>query len=135
MRRSWLKRRNKFGAIKTRVGNTVYDSKFEAEICQIRRLEARAGIIDNYEEQKEFELTIYDGDGNKRCIGTYRCDCFFRVVAKDLWVIEDIKGVETDVFKLKKKLIEFLYPQFEFWVTKRDKSGTGYRTSGQSYAW
>lgn len=129
----WLRRtprRNKYGAIKTRVGDVVYASKVEAEVCQMRRLEVKAGHIDEYEEQKEF---IIDVAGKRICI--YISDAFFRVVKTGKYVIEDVKGKETDVFRIKKKLVMALYPEYEFWVTKRCKSGRGFRTTGQSYTW
>lgn len=124
------RKRNKFGAIRTTIGGITYASKIEAEVCQLRRLEVKAGHIDEYEEQKEFIITVA---GKLICI--YISDAFFRVVKTGKYVIEDIKGRETDVFRLKKKLVQALYPDFEFWITKRCKSGRGLRTTGQSYTW
>lgn len=131
-RGGWVRkpRKNKFGAIRTTIGGITYASKIEAEVCQLRRLEVKAGHIDEYEEQKEFTIMVA---GKLICI--YISDAFFRVVKTGKYVIEDVKGRETDVFRLKKKLVQALYPDFEFWVTKRCKSGRGLRTTGQSYTW
>jgi len=37
-------------------------------------------------------------------------------------VVEDTKGIETPMFRLKKKLVEALYPDTEIIVVKKPKA-------------
>jgi len=63
----------------------------------------RAGEISHLQLQPAFPCII---DGQKIC--TYKAD-FKYFTAKEC-VVEDVKGVKTPVYRLKKKLVEALYP-------------------------
>ena len=39
----------------------------------------------------------------------YIADFYYFDLLKDKWVVEDTKGVRTEVYKLKKKLFEYIY--------------------------
>lgn len=63
----------------------------------------RAGEIHGLILQPEFPIIV---NGKKIC--KYIAD--FRYVNRDIeTVVEDAKGVKTDVYRLKKKLVEALY--------------------------
>ena len=42
----------------------------------------------------------------------------FKYKKDDKWVVEDTKGVVTQVFSLKKKLVEALYPGLKINIVK-----------------
>ena len=99
---------SKYRAVKTTVDNITFDSKREAaRYCELKLL-LRAEKIRNLEIQPKFNFRL-DGDR----IFTYRGD--FAYFEGDRRIIEDVKGVRTAVYKLKKKLIE---AQFKIKVTE-----------------
>ena len=62
--------------------------------------------------QPKFALIV-----NEQKIGNYIAD-FEYVHDKKLWV-EDTKGKETQVFKLKKKIIEATFPELNLVMVRR----------------
>lgn len=90
---------SKYRAVKTTVDNITFDSKREAaRYCELKLL-LRAEKIRNLEIQPKFNFRL-DGDR----IFTYRAD--FAYFDNDERIIEDVKGVRTPVYRLKKKIIE-----------------------------
>lgn len=93
-------RQSKYKAIKCEDDNRKFDSKAERAYYQKLKLLQMAGEISFFLWQVPFHLP----DGTK-----YICD--FQVVYPDGKIeFIDVKGVETQVFKLKKRLVEFHYP-------------------------
>jgi hypothetical protein len=93
----------------------VHDSKLEAGYCEhLRSLVAR-GVIASYAVQVRFPLVV---NGKKIC--DHIVD-FLVVRDKDNSVSEahEAKGVETAVWKIKKKLFEVLYPGIKYIVIKK----------------
>jgi len=111
MRRSGFKRRGKYGAIKTKVDGIMFDSKLESKWYEYLKTLGTCDLISDLELQKEFVITVA---GKQICI--YVADYFFYDKLKNKWVIGDAKGVVTDVFRLKKKLVQALYPEYEFMI-------------------
>lgn len=99
---------NKYHAVKTTVDGITFDSKAEARRYGELKLMHRAGEIRGFGIQPSFVLS-----GGIR----YRPD--FIVCGKDgtVWA-EDVKGVETQAFKLKRKLWEKEYPWLPLRVVK-----------------
>lgn len=93
---------SKFRAVKTVVDGIKFDSKREAHYYLIFKSLEREGRITNLELQTSL---IFDYNGRK--MFTYKPD--FEYDDKDGHHIIDVKGVETPVFRLKKKLIEAKY--------------------------
>ena len=96
----------KYRNIKTEVDGITFDSRAEADrYCELKMLLA-AGKISGFDIQPSFVL-----EGSVR----YRPD--FIVCDRDghIWV-EDVKGVETQAFRLKRKLWEQRYPWMELRV-------------------
>jgi hypothetical protein len=94
---------NKYGAkkIKDPATGYVFDSKKEfIRWCELRILE-RAGKISELRRQVKFEL-IPKQDGERAC--TYVAD-FVYIGSDGNTVVEDTKGVRTDVYKIKRKLM------------------------------
>ena len=99
------KRRNKFNAVRTMIGELRFDSKKEAnDYLYFMRLKA-AGEIRDYRRQVRFELSAHSLDGPvKLC--TYVADHVFFDVKKNCERVVDSKGVKTALFKLKAKLMK-----------------------------
>lgn len=80
-------------------GHRFMSKKEGARYGELRNLE-RGGIIDQLELQPRFPFVI---NGIKVC--TYVADFAYRDVQRDEKIIEDVKGMVTDVFRIKKKLM------------------------------
>jgi len=108
------KPRSKYGAVKTTVHGRTFDSKAEAR--RYLELLARHIVIRNLELQPRFPLKGADGS----IIGVYVADFRYQESKHhhgpdgefDAWtedIVEDVKGVLTPVYRLKKKLFEAQY--------------------------
>lgn len=94
------------------IDNIKFASKKEAKRYGELKLLEKADIIKNLELQKKFELQpSYTNNNNEniRAIN-YIADFFYYDNEKGLFIVEDTKGYRTDVYKIKKKLFEYKYP-------------------------
>ena len=82
------------------VDGIYFDSKKEATRYQELKMLERAGAISNLELQVPFEL-IPKQDGERAC--TYKADFVYFKQGKK--IVEDTKGMKTDVYKIKRKLM------------------------------
>ena len=102
-------RHNKFGARLTTVDGITFHSAAEAKRYGELRLLERAGEISNLELQPKFPITI-----NGARISTYIADFRYFGCAPNSKrtevIVEDVKGMKTQLYTLKKKLVEALYP-------------------------
>lgn len=95
---------NKFGAIAVEIGGFRFPSQAEGRrYLQLLALQD-AGAIRGLRLQPRFPFHI----GDERMF-TYVADFSYRVAETGEIVIEDVKGVKTPVYKLKKKIIEKYY--------------------------
>jgi hypothetical protein len=95
---------NKYRNKKVIVDGISFDSKKEAARYKELRMLERAGIILNLQLQVPFEL-IPKQDGERAC--TYKADFVYEQNGKK--VVEDTKGMKTDVYKIKRKLMLYRY--------------------------
>tara|TARA_R110000787_G_scaffold160652_4_gene274237 strand:+ start:992 stop:1336 length:345 start_codon:yes stop_codon:yes gene_type:complete len=100
----YANRKSKYNAVKTEVDGIVFDSKAEAKRYGELRLLLMADEIRQIELQPKFPCHV-NGD----LICTYVADFKYRDQRTGERVIEDVKGMKTPVYKLKKKLVEALY--------------------------
>ena len=95
---------SKYNNQKIRVGGELFDSKREYNRwCELRLLE-HSGIICNLQRQVKFRLI----DSQKTSERTERpCDYIadFVYYENGSRVVEDCKGMRTDVYKIKRKLM------------------------------
>ncbi len=91
---------NKYGAVRTSCGFHSHHSRREAERCQELCLLEKAGAISGLKQQPRFKLT-----GGIRYVG----DFAYTVTRTQAIVIEDTKGVRTQAYKLKRKLMQACY--------------------------
>jgi hypothetical protein len=103
---------SKYGAKPTEVDGYKFDSQAEARrYCQLKTLQ-QAGQIQGLVVHPRFLL--YDGitRAGKRERIFYEGDFeYFEQFAR---VVEDVKGVQTDVFKIKSKMFRCEYHDIEF---------------------
>lgn len=104
---------SKYKNVKTTVNGITFDSKVEAERYSQLMLLLNAGVIKDLKLQPTFTLceAYITPDGEKIQATKYKADFSYqRKTAPDAngntyWipVVEDVKGFETDVFKLKER--------------------------------
>ena len=98
---------NKYYARKTEIDGIVFDSKHEAErYCELK-LMARAGEIRELMLQYPFELIPAQKDEKGRMIERPVCYIadFVYFDRDGNLVVEDAKGMKTEVYKLKRKMM------------------------------
>lgn len=104
-------RPSKYGNRKTKVFGITFDSKHEAERYMELRAMQKAGKIKDLEIQKPFLLIPAqkgaDGKIAERAV-KYLADFYYRL-SDGQQVVEDAKGCRTDVYKIKKKLMRYVY--------------------------
>lgn len=98
------KRAHKFGAVPTEVDGIYFPSKAEAKRYRELKLSERAGTITHLELQPSFPIVV-----NGIAVALYRADFRYRTVPSGEVVTEDVKGVRTPVYRIKKKLVEAIY--------------------------
>ena len=111
---------SKYNNKKVQVDMKVFDSALEAKRYRQLVLLERAKAIRNLQLQVPFLLQ----EGFRKDEKTYRkieyiADFVYEENGKT--VIEDTKGVKTEVFKIKQKLFEYKYPNLSIKIiTKED---------------
>ena len=108
---------NKYRNKKVIVDDYVFDSIQESRRYKELKLLLRAGEISDLELQPRFLLQ----DSFKKNGKTYRKIEYvgdFRYTENGKTIVEDVKGIQTDVFKLKHKLFEKLYPDLELRIIR-----------------
>jgi hypothetical protein len=105
--------------VKNKSGN--FDSKLEwKRYCELKILE-KANLIDNLSIHPKFLLQQSFTDKQSRTHRKieYIADFLYYDILKKSWVVEDVKGVKTEAYKIKKKLFIMRYWQYLFFeVTK-----------------
>ena len=114
-KRAPKKGKSKYFAKKTEYDGIVFDSKLEAARYKILKRYEEDGEITDLEVQVDFPCVItVEGEDKKIC--SYVAD--FRYKRDGKVVVEDTKGIITQVFTLKKKLVEALYPGLKILIVK-----------------
>ena len=103
---------SKYNSRKTTVDGITFDSKKEARRYLVLKQMEQDGEIKNLRLQVPVELIpsfeiMVDGKKRKRRPITYIAD--FVYYKNDEKVIEDVKGLRTPVYNIKKKLFEYRY--------------------------
>ena len=103
---------SKYKNKKTQIYMYIFDSTKEAKRYRELKLLEMAGEISNLELQPRFLLQ----ESFKKNGKTYRKIEYvadFKYIEKGKTKVEDVKGLQTDVFKIKHKLFEKKYPDLE----------------------
>ena len=109
------KSRNKYKNKPVNVGTIRFDSQKEAARYKQLEMLQTCGRIKNLALQVPYELIpaqYAEVDGKKKCIERavkYIADFVYQDTETGEWIVEDAKGVRTDVYKLKRKLMLSVY--------------------------
>lgn len=111
------RRPSKYGAIRTTIDGVTFASKAEAKRYRELKILERAGEIFDLELQPKFPIYASVHGRIRHCgdkpICTYVADFRYREGAETViggrLVVEDVKGMKTPVYRLKKKLVEAQY--------------------------
>ena len=123
--------RIKYGAKKTVFDGITFDSKREAERYSALVLLQSAGEIADMKLQVPFELLPAQytetgetykrgekaGQPKMKCIErslTYIADFVYTRTADGKTVVEDVNGMKTKEYIIKRKLFRWMYPEYEF---------------------
>lgn len=105
------KKSNKYHNKKVEYNGIKFDSKKEMQRYKELELMQDTDYICNLELQKKFLLQegYINAKGKKIRPIYYIADFFYYDYIDSKWVVEDTKGIRTEVYKLKKKLFEYKY--------------------------
>ena len=99
---------SKYHAKKTCVDGIVFDSKREADRYLVLKSMEEDGNIEDLRRQVRYELVpAFDVDGRHCRPVYYVADFVYVEDGKE--VVEDVKGMRTDVYRLKSKLFARRY--------------------------
>jgi len=108
----WNPKANKYSAKRTVVDGVTFHSKKEAKRYQELRMLERARLIERLELQPEFPIVIH-GTPVRYASGravVYRADFRYRdLEAGGRTIVEDVKGMDTPLSRLKRALVETIY--------------------------
>lgn len=107
---------NKYHNKKIIIDGHEFDSIKEGEHYKQLKLLEKAGIIKELELQKKFELqpNFIDNNGKKHRAITYIVDFYYYDTIEQCYIAEDVKGYKTEVYKIKKKMFMYKYPNIVF---------------------
>ena len=102
--------RSKYHAKRTSVDGITFDSKREADRYLVLKSMEEDGTIEDLRRQVRYELVpAFDVDGKHYRPVCYVADFVYMDKATGKEVVEDVKGMRTDVYKLKSKLFARRY--------------------------
>lgn len=108
---------NKYRNKKVQVDMYVFDSIAESKRYKELKLLERAKQIKDLELQPCFLLQeAFKKNGKTYRKIEYVAD--FKYIENGKTIVEDVKGMQTDVFKIKHKLFEKKYPDLELRIIK-----------------
>lgn len=101
-------RTNKYHAKKTVVDGMTFDSRREADRYIVLKSMEEDGAIEDLRRQVRYELVpAFDVDGRHYRPVFYVADFVYVEDGKE--VVEDVKGMKTDAYRLKSKLFARRY--------------------------
>lgn len=122
--------KSKYGALKAEVNGRVFDSIMEAKFYVYLLHLKHDGQIKGFDCQVKYELQPkYRSKHTGKIVRPiYYIPDFVITKNDDSIVAVDVKGQETDVFKLKQKLFEYKYPEIEFYCVQWRASANDWMT-------
>lgn len=100
------KKKNKYNAKRIKLDGICFDSQKEAEYYSNLKLLVRSGAIDGFTHHGN--MIVAEGIDDERG-SIYETD-FIVFYPDGHYEVVDTKGVETDVFKVKMKVLKSRYP-------------------------
>ena len=110
--------RSKYNARRTKIDGYTFDSAAEARRYSELKLLERNGDILRLAVHPKFEIQAAFVDNTNTRVRRiiYTGDFEYCEEPDARMVVEDVKGVETAVFKIKSKLFRRLYPEYDLRV-------------------
>lgn len=107
---------NKYHAQRTELDGITFASRKEADRYAILKILEKGNLVKDLELQKRFLIvpSIANNYGQKEKAAYYVADFYYYDVEKGHYVAEDVKGMRTPLYKLKRKMMIFNYPHIEF---------------------
>ena len=103
--------RSKYRAVPIDTPDGHFDSMGEFARWQDLKLLEKGKVIHGLKRQVKFELipaTVLPNGKKQRAV-TYVADFRYYDSREGKWITEDYKGYQTEVYKLKKKLVYYIY--------------------------
>ena len=114
----------KYGNRKTQIDNVVFDSYVEAERYLFLKARMQAREITGLALQPKYELQpSFKRNGKTVKAITYTAD--FEYFEGETCVVEDVKGFETQQFRLRQKMFLYHYPEHDLRIVKGAKKRRG----------
>jgi hypothetical protein len=108
---------NKYRNKKVTISGIRFDSQAEARRFQQLWLLEKAGAIKELVLQPKFELQpSYKKNGKNIRAITYKAD--FAYYENNKFIVGDVKGYETEAFKIKEKLFNYKYKDIELRIVR-----------------
>lgn len=112
----FTRQKSKYGNINRTYNGRTYHSKLEAKYAQDLDILQKAGEVVSWEPQYKISLDV-----NNQHICNYYVDFRVEYTNRRIELVE-VKGFETEIYRLKRKLMEALYlpnhPDEEYVVVK-----------------
>jgi hypothetical protein len=117
-RKSLKSGRSKYGNRRVVADGYTFDSKAEHAEYQRLRLRERAGDISKLVVHPKYTVleSFHTSDGGSVPGIVYEAD--FSYIERGREIVVDVKGRQTDVFKIKKKLLLKAYPNIRFVIVQ-----------------
>lgn len=121
-RNNWSYKPNKYRNIKVQVDDKDFDSITEGRrYRELVSLEEQ-GLIKNLQLQPRFLLQeSFKKNGKTFRKIEYIADFMYEEIGSGKVIVEDVKGMKTDVFRLKRKLFEYKYPDLTLKLKEKKK--------------
>lgn len=97
---------SKYGNRRTVVDGISFDSKREAARWQQLKMLERGGLISNLQRQVKYELV--PRQVRERSVDYY-ADFVYTDNSNNQQVVEDVKGVRTSTYVIKRKLMQWVH--------------------------
>jgi hypothetical protein len=109
---------NKFHAHRSIVDGVTFDSRKEGgRYAELKLLEKGKQIEQLILQPMYILQPKFDKGGIHYRAITYTADFYYYDKALERYIVEDSKGFETQMFKMKRKMFEYRYPELFLLVT------------------
>lgn len=119
-------KKSKYSAVKQTIDGHTFDSKIEGQRYVLLKAQQVRGEIRDLKLQPVFVIQEgFTRDGKKYRPITYKADFMYYDNRSEKWVAEDVKGIQTEAFKIKWKLVLFKFPDITFEIITRENLTKG----------
>jgi len=107
-------KKNKYNARKSAcLSKHIHHSRAEADYCNVLMADLKSGRIIEYHTQYKFPLTV-----NGHVIANHFVD-FYVLDKSGKWRVDEVKGMQTGEWIIKRKLFESIFHEIPYNVIKR----------------